>query len=56
MRDEVKKIKYIQNKFRINLSILQKTKDNLFNSLQSKLEEKKIKEVKGSIYIDKTLD
>jgi len=52
MQENVKKIKYLQNKFRNDLSILQKTKDGFLRLFRSKLEEKKIEQIKGSILIN----
>ena len=48
MQEDIKnieKIKYLQDKFRNNLSILQKTKEGFLKLFRSKLEEKKIEEI-----------
>lgn len=52
MQEDVQKIKYLQDKFRNDLSILQKTKDSFLKLFQNKLEEKKIEQIKGSILIN----
>lgn len=49
MQEDVQKIKCLQDKFRNNLSILQKTKDSLLKLFRSKLEEKKIEKIKNSL-------
>ncbi len=51
MQEDIKnieKIKYLQDKFRNNLSILQKTKEGFLKLFRSKLEEKKIEEIKNT--------
>ncbi len=52
MQEDIKniqKIKYLQDKFRNNLSILQKTKEGFLKLFRSKLEEKKIEEIKNTL-------
>ena len=46
----VQKVKYLQGKFRADLSILQKTKEGLLKLFRSKLEEKKIEEIKNQLF------
>lgn len=52
MQEDVQKIKYLQDKFRNDLSILQKTKDGILKLFRSKLEEKKIEQIKSSLHIN----
>ncbi len=52
MQEDIKnieKIKYLQGKFRNNLSALQKTKDGFLKLFRSKLEEKKIEQIKNTL-------
>ncbi len=49
MQEDIKniqKVKYLQDKFRNNLSILQKTKDGFLKLFRNSLEEKKIEQIK----------
>jgi hypothetical protein len=52
MQEDVQKIKYLQDKFRSNLSALQKAKDGFLKLFRSKLEEKKIEQIKNSFFIN----
>ncbi len=52
MKEDIKniqEIKYLQGKFRNNLSILQKTKEEFLKLFRRKLEEKKIEEIKNTL-------
>lgn len=54
MQEDIKsmqKIKYLQDKFRNNLSILKKTKEGFLKLFKSRLEEKKIEEIKNTFII-----
>lgn len=46
----IQKVKYLQDKFRNNLSILQKTKEGFLKLFRNKLEEKKIEEIKNQLF------
>lgn len=51
MHQDAQKIQYIQDKFRKDISILRKTKEGLLKLFRSRLEEKKIEQIKSSILI-----
>ncbi len=51
----IQKVKYLQDKFRNNLSILQKTKEGFLKLFRSKLEEKKIEEIKNQLFTNTNL-
>jgi len=56
MEEDEQKIKYIQNKFRNKLAILQKAKDSIFKLFRNKLEAEKIKQIKDSLLVKDDLN